>query len=62
MKYLKTFESRNYWTEEKLQAEANKYKNRLELKKNNQSAYNAIKSKKNIGKIFIRIMDGRCLI
>ena len=52
MKYLKTFESRNYWTEEKLQAEANKYKNRLELKKNNKSAYNAIKSRKLLSKLF----------
>ena len=41
-----------YWTEEKLQEEANKYKTRGEFQSKNASAYQAARKKKIVGKIF----------
>jgi len=41
-----------YWTEEKLQEEANKYKTRGEFQNKNASAYQAAVKKKIIGKLF----------
>jgi len=41
-----------YWTEDKLQEEANKYKNRNDFVKNNINAYSAAKKKKIINKLF----------
>lgn len=50
--YSKKLVRRGYWTEEQLQEEANKYKNRNEFKKFSTSAHHAAVDKKILNKLF----------
>jgi len=50
--YSKKQQVKGYWTEENLQKEANKYKTKTELYKNNNYAYRIANSKKLLNKLF----------